>query len=71
MNEFVATVRLPNGLMQRVTIQADDSGKTASVPEAQRSMEEFHQQGGDDDHRRAADAGGDLREGHQHHAVGG
>ena len=35
MDEFVAVVRLPNGLTQRVTIQADDSGKARSMLEAQ------------------------------------
>ena len=35
MHEFVAVVRLPNGLTQRVTINADDSGKTRAMLEAQ------------------------------------
>jgi hypothetical protein len=35
MDEFVAVVRLPNGLTQRMTIQADDSGKARQVLEAQ------------------------------------
>ena len=35
MDEFVAVVRLPNGLTQRVTIQADDSGKARAMLEAQ------------------------------------
>jgi hypothetical protein len=35
VDDFVAVVRLPNGLTQRVTIQADDSGKARSMLEAQ------------------------------------
>jgi hypothetical protein len=35
MEEFVAVVRLPNGLPQRVAIQADDSGKARQMLEAQ------------------------------------
>ncbi|MCB4821237.1 hypothetical protein [Roseicella aerolata] len=35
MDEFVAIVRLPNGLTQRVTIQSDDSGKARAMLEAQ------------------------------------
>ncbi len=35
MDEYVAVVRLPNGLTQRVTIQADSSGNARSMLEAQ------------------------------------
>ncbi len=35
MDEFVAVVRLSNGLTQRVTILADDSGKARQMLEAQ------------------------------------
>ncbi len=35
MCEFVAAVRLPNGLTQRVAIRADDIGKARSMLEAQ------------------------------------
>ncbi len=34
MHEFVAIVRLPNGLTQRVTIRADDSGRARAMLEA-------------------------------------
>jgi hypothetical protein len=35
MDEFVAVMRLPNGLTQRVTIQAHDSGKARAILEVQ------------------------------------
>jgi hypothetical protein len=35
MYEFVAVVRLPNGLTQRVTLRADDSGRARAMLEAQ------------------------------------
>jgi hypothetical protein len=35
MDVFVAVVRLPNGLAQRVTIQSGDSGKARAMLEAQ------------------------------------
>ena len=35
MHEFVAVVRLPNGLTQRVNIRADDSGRARAMLEAQ------------------------------------
>jgi hypothetical protein len=35
MDESVAIVRLPNGLTQRATIRADDSGEAGAMPEAQ------------------------------------
>jgi hypothetical protein len=35
MYEFVAVVRLPNGLTQRMTIQDDDNGKARAMLEAQ------------------------------------
>ena len=35
MYEFVAVVRLPNGLTQRVAVRADDSGKGRAMLEAQ------------------------------------
>lgn len=35
MHEFVAAVRLPNGLTQRVTIRADDNVRARSMLEAQ------------------------------------
>ena len=35
MYEFVAVIRLPNRLTQRVTIRADDSGKARAMLEAQ------------------------------------
>ena len=35
MYEFVAVVRLPNGLTQRMTIRADDRGKARAMLEAQ------------------------------------
>ena len=35
MDMFVAVVRLPNGLTQQITIQADDSGKARQMLEAQ------------------------------------
>jgi hypothetical protein len=35
MDEFVAAVRLPNELTQRVAIQADDSGKVWAMLETQ------------------------------------
>ena len=34
MYEFVAVVRLPNGLTQRGTVRADDSGRGRAVLEA-------------------------------------
>ncbi len=34
MHGFVAVVRLPNGLTQRVTIRADDSGRAQAMLEA-------------------------------------
>jgi hypothetical protein len=35
MYQFVAVVRLPNGMMQKVTVQADDIGKARVMLEAQ------------------------------------
>ena len=35
MHEFVALVRLPNGLTQRVAIRADDGGRARTMLEAQ------------------------------------
>jgi hypothetical protein len=35
MHEFMAVVRLPNGLTQPVTIQADHSGKARQMLEVQ------------------------------------
>jgi hypothetical protein len=35
MHEFVAVVRLPSGLTQRVTIHADDGGRARAMLEAQ------------------------------------
>ncbi len=35
MDEFVAIVRLPNGLPQQITLQADDIGKARTMLEAQ------------------------------------
>ena len=35
MHEFVAVVRLPNGLTQRVTIRADDNVRARAMLEAQ------------------------------------
>jgi hypothetical protein len=35
MDEFVAVVRLPNGLTQRMAVRADDSGKARAMLEAQ------------------------------------
>ena len=34
MYEFVSVVRLPNGLMRRVAVRADDSGKVRAMSEA-------------------------------------